>query len=196
LTDVIFPAYTSARIEIRLFSVLHGERSQALIHGSHLWASSFRFFPMAPETEVNSVFPFAPERQTNLLEGSLAVKRILGSQQTCRSLTILDAAHRVSLSSRSQGLRDTGLDCDASPNFHGSNSHSRDVYLLQHVLYCAGVYAGLDSEAISDPRRPTRYTARWVFCFGLVRDLPNSLLNAHDCNMSLACVWNGAAQPR
>ncbi len=29
----------------------------------------------------------------------------------------------------------------------------------------AGVYLGLNSEAISESLRPTRPTARWVFCF-------------------------------
>lgn len=48
--------------------------------------------------------------------------------------------------------------------------HSRDVSLLQHVRRHAGVFLGIESEAISGSRRPTRQTARWVSCWAAFPD--------------------------
>jgi hypothetical protein len=44
-------------------------------------------------------------------------------------------------------------------------SHTRELYVLLPLQRSAGVCRGLDSESSSESRRPTRQTARWVFCF-------------------------------
>lgn len=143
-----------------------------------------------------------------MVEGVIAVKRIIGALETCRSLTMLEADPRVCLSGRACCLRDGGLDCDPSSDpssdFDESYSHSRDVYLPQNVLSCAGVYAGLDSEATSESRRPTRQTARWVFCFGFDLDLNlnldlnfcNSFLKTREFNASRAIAGCGMTRTR
>ena len=43
--------------------------------------------------------------------------------------------------------------------------HSRNVFVLLPLQCAAGVCLGLNSEAISEPRRPTRQLAWWVFYF-------------------------------
>jgi hypothetical protein len=56
---------------------------------------------------------------------------------------------------------------------HAIHAHSRDVSVLLCMRRHAGVFFGIDSEAISESRRPTRQTARWVFCFATIHDVPN-----------------------
>jgi hypothetical protein len=67
-----------------------------------------------------------------------------------------------------------GLETDSTADSDASYLHSRDVSVLLLLLWLrrhAGVLIGLDSDAISESRRPTRPTARWVFYFAAIHDV-------------------------
>ena len=71
---------------------------------------------------------------------------------------------KLSLPGRSRAeLRGRPEETSGSGNDeYGNHSRNVSVLLLQRA---AGVCRGLDSESSSESQRPTRQSARWVFCF-------------------------------
>jgi hypothetical protein len=91
-----------------------------------------------------------------------------------RCLTEPEPIPTVNLSGKRCGLCATDPESSSLSDFYEFDLHSRDVYVLVSVRHDAGVYLGQNSEAISEPRRPTRQMARWVFSFA-VHSVPESL---------------------
>lgn len=95
--------------------------------------------------------------------GVFDVRRKHSERSTGARLTEQKASPRVALSCR--GFRACGAENDSTFADHESFLHSRDVSVLLWLLHDAGVFLGIDSDITTDLRRPTRPTARWVFCF-------------------------------
>lgn len=87
------------------------------------------------------------------------------AQDERSNLTVQRAFPKVSLS----GLSETASSATPENAPDSGNDdvgiHSRGLYVLSQQR-AAGVCLGLDSASSSESRRPTRQTARWVFCFG------------------------------
>jgi hypothetical protein len=98
-------------------------------------------------------------------------------RSTCLRLTGLNALARVSLFEPGDRFHSARLEKDATFDSDEFPVHSRNVsMLLLCVRRDAGVFLGIDSEAISGSRRPTRQTARWVFCFTAVPQFPEIVI--------------------
>jgi hypothetical protein len=81
------------------------------------------------------------------------------------SLTSPDADHRLSLHARPFLEFAAQRQSNSSFRINGIHVQSRNVYALQPLQRLAGVFPGLNSEAFSGSRQPTRQKARWVFSF-------------------------------
>jgi hypothetical protein len=76
-------------------------------------------------------------------------------------LTAVRRIARVTLSG--PGVRVLGRERNAVSNPDESSVDSREMSWPVWMRHDAGVFLGIDSGAISESRRPTRLTARWVF---------------------------------
>lgn len=86
-------------------------------------------------------------------------------QKNPRHLTGLDVGPTLAIPERRQG--EPANERENLPGFKHNDFriHSRDVYVLLHQQHRAGVFHGINSEANSGFRQPTRHEAWWVFAF-------------------------------
>lgn len=176
-------AYTAPRIYIRCFRLPERPRSASknavrrasplsfrLENSGSVFASNCCASRPRPESRYGS--GSAANRVAEVCAMSMeAWGRSMRGRLTGRKLI-----PRVCLAG--QDFRASRLASDSTSGdsiFDAYSVHSRDVSVLLHVRRDAGVFFGIDSEAISESRRPTRQTARWVFCFAAVLNFPSSL---------------------